>query len=130
MLKATLTVTAESQDELVKLLQEATHQAINGDDYIAVSNGKNSIDGAVIDTDAQKKEFEEAAGYTLSDNQIQFCQEAEDEGQEIDYTYSGRGMYGSKCPAVRIGRDDDEFKSTARTQTDGMGMGVVIYAQR
>lgn len=130
MLKATLTVTAESHGDLFKLLQEAAKQASEADDYISVSDGKNTIDGAVIDTDAQKKEFEKAAGYKLSDNQIQFCQEAEDEGFDIDYTYSGRGMYGSKCPAVRIGKDDDEFKSSARTQTDGMGMGIVIYAQR
>jgi hypothetical protein len=130
MLTATLTIKAENREELIKFLQFAVTQVTNGDDDIYSVFDKNKIEGTILDEEEQRRDFEEAAGYKLSDNQVKFCQEAEDDVQDIDYTYSGRGMYGNKCPAVRIGRDDDDFKSTAKTQTDGMGTEHIIYAQK
>lgn len=67
------------------------------------------------------------APYDLSDNQRQFVQDALAAGHEIDWSYSGRGMYGRECPAIRV--DDLEFMSRAEVEWDNMGLGYVIYAK-
>ena len=65
--------------------------------------------------------------YELSANQQLFVADAEAQDCEVDYTYSGRGMYGQKCPAVRVGGPGD-FGTKASTSSDSMGLGIVIYA--
>jgi hypothetical protein len=60
-------------------------------------------------------------------NQLQFIEDAESECLEVDYTYSGRCMYGDTCPAVRVDSHND-LKTKANTSIDGMGLGIVIYA--
>jgi hypothetical protein len=65
--------------------------------------------------------------YELSDNQKRFVADAEAQDCEVDYTYSGRGMYGQKCPAVRISSVGD-FGTKASTSSDSMGLGFVVYA--
>ena len=66
---------------------------------------------------------------TLTGNQFLFVQEAEEQGLEVDYTYSGRFMYGATCPAVRLSMDDlIRVKFTANVRQDDMGLGKVIYA--
>lgn len=67
--------------------------------------------------------------YELSKNQIQFCRDAEDQDLDIDCSYSGRGMYGRKCPAVRIDHAG-QFGTRADVSTDSMGLGIVVYASR
>lgn len=70
------------------------------------------------------------AEYTLTGNQHRFVVEAEEQGLEVDYTYSGRGMFGRCCPSVRI--SDDELTSvgfSADVCRDNMGLGWVIYAR-
>ncbi len=63
-----------------------------------------------------------------SQNQLQFIDDAENCGLDIDYGYSGRGMYGDTCPAVRIDHPS-EIITKAKWVMDGMGLGVVVYAQ-
>ena len=63
-----------------------------------------------------------------SKKQLKFIQDAEDEGLEVDYTYSGRGMYGDYCPAVRCDSHND-LTTKAKTRIDSMGRGIVIYAE-
>jgi hypothetical protein len=65
---------------------------------------------------------------------------------EIREAYSGRGMFGSTCPAVVLptgklpaffvgltlslteeGRGEDALRLAGRTETDSMGLGVVAY---
>ncbi len=65
----------------------------------------------------------------LSANQKKFVRQAENAGLEVDFGYSGRGMYGETCPAVRVDYSDD-FKTTANTCSDSMGRGIVIYCPR
>lgn len=65
---------------------------------------------------------------TLTENQIQFCRDALRAGLEVDYSYSGRGMEGKTCPAVRLD-DIADFKTTAGYNTDQMGKGFVVYAR-
>lgn len=67
-------------------------------------------------------------GYELSENQKEFVAAALREGYEIDYSYSGRGMYGHQCPAVRLGSGED-FNPSAEHKVDSMGRGSVVYAQ-
>lgn len=68
--------------------------------------------------------------YTLTGNQFQFVVEAEEQGLEVDYHYSGRGMYGRYCPAVRIDNDElTRVKFTADVWRDNMGLGWVLYAR-
>ena len=65
---------------------------------------------------------------TLSSNQSKFVRDAKNQGYEIDYDYSGRGMYGRSCPSVRLGRYET-MKTKANVREDSMGMGKVVYAQ-
>jgi hypothetical protein len=61
-------------------------------------------------------------------NQLLFIEDAEDAGLEIKYGYSGRGMFGDVCPAVHCDSHND-ITTKAKTCIDGMGLGIVIYAQ-
>lgn len=62
----------------------------------------------------------------LTDNQRVFVEDAEAEGLEVDYDYSGRGMYGRTCPAVRL-KQYESFETSADCSQDSMGMGTVMY---
>jgi len=64
----------------------------------------------------------------LSDNQKQFVKDAEDQGFEVEYDYSGRGMYGKTCPAVRLANIAD-FRTEAGYCSDSMGLGYIVYAK-
>jgi hypothetical protein len=63
----------------------------------------------------------------LSENQKLFVKDAERQGFEVDFEYSGRGMYGMECPAVRCNAPG-EFGTKAGISSDAMGKGIVIYA--
>jgi len=63
----------------------------------------------------------------LSDNQEQFVQDALAQGLEVNYDYSGRGMYGRTCPSVKLDRYD-HFDSDTSYSKDSLGMGIVYYA--
>jgi len=68
--------------------------------------------------------------YTLTANQMLFVREAEEQELEVDYTYSGRGMYGAYCPAVRLEAEDLlRYKFTAAVARDSLGLGMVVYAR-
>jgi hypothetical protein len=69
----------------------------------------------------------EAAEPTLSENQKKFVRAAKRAGLEV-FQYSGRGMFGRKCPAVSLDRGE-RFATRATTRTDSLGMGTVVYAQ-
>ncbi|MCJ8328881.1 MAG: hypothetical protein HRT89_24465 [Lentisphaeria bacterium] len=64
----------------------------------------------------------------LSENQEQFISDADDQGFEVDYDYSGRYMYGATCPSIRITYVDD-FHTDSNYKTDQLGLGLVLYAQ-
>lgn len=71
------------------------------------------------------------APYDLTPNQKMFCRDAEDQGLYVDFEYSGRGMYGKKCPCVRVNTlDGEDFNTQAKTSQDSMGLGIVVYAPR
>lgn len=65
-------------------------------------------------------------GYELSPGQKRFVAKAKREGFEVDYGYSGRGMFGRKCPAVRCRHGEFGFRGAS---TDSMGLGIVVYHQ-
>ncbi len=65
--------------------------------------------------------------YPLTPNQQRFVRDAEDQGFDVDYGYSGRFMYGQTCPAVRVD-SVGEFGTKAATRWDNMGLGFVVYA--
>ncbi len=75
-----------------------------------------------------KKELQEAKE-SLTDNQKLFVSDASDQGFDVDYFYSGRGMYGKTCPSIIEERHGDRFGTKANTQSDSMGMDTVIYAR-
>jgi hypothetical protein len=68
--------------------------------------------------------YEGLAGYPLSDNQVEFCLDADDANLDIEYDYSGRYMYGKTCPAVY-----DDVPTMASVAKDSMGRGIVTYAR-
>jgi hypothetical protein len=65
----------------------------------------------------------------LSANQKRFIKIAEKSNLEIDYTYSGRGMYGKRCPCVRVDNLSEWDGNPHKFKVDSMGLGYVIYAQ-
>jgi hypothetical protein len=65
----------------------------------------------------------------LSGSQATFVDLALQLGLDVDYDYSGRGMYGATCPAVRV-EYLHEFPMHTEYHTDGMGLGHVVYCPR
>jgi hypothetical protein len=64
----------------------------------------------------------------LTDNQIKFVTDAEKQGYEVNFSYSGRGMFGRECPSIVVDTIED-FVSATKFRKDNMGMGYVLYAQ-
>ena len=62
--------------------------------------------------------------YELSEEQKKFVRKAKREGFEVDYTYSGRGMYGRQCPSVTCRFGEFGFKGC---RSDNMGLDKVYY---
>lgn len=62
--------------------------------------------------------------YELSENQKKFVRKAKREGYHIRWDYSGRGMFGDKCPAVVAPWGAFSYKGAS---TDNMGRDMVIY---
>ena len=69
-----------------------------------------------------------APDYELSKNQQKFVDDARKQGFAVDYGYSGRFMYGQRCPAVRLDNVRD-LPTKAKTEWDNMGLGYVVYAR-
>jgi hypothetical protein len=63
--------------------------------------------------------------YELSKKQKSFVRKAKKMGFEVTYDYSGRFMYGAKCPAVYL--DRYETFSFKGARVDNMGLGMVVY---
>lgn len=74
-------------------------------------------------------QLEVTGANSLSANQKQFVEDAEAQELDVDFGYSGRGMYGKTCPAVRV-NSTSEFVTAATYKTDQMGKGLVMYAER
>lgn len=89
-----------------------------------------SRDGEDIMEVIDNEEMEAEAKKNLSENQKMFIEDAEEQGFKVDYTYSGRGMYGKTCPSIIEERDGDRFGTKARTSSDNMGRDTVIYCPR
>lgn len=69
----------------------------------------------------------EALGYPLTENQKAFIRAAKRRGLEVDYTYSGRCMFGARCPSVTLDRGE-VFQPRAQHSRDSLGLGSVVYA--
>ena len=67
--------------------------------------------------------------YPLTDNQYKFVKDVENQGFEIYFTYSGRGMYGEKCPAVDL-HPIERLMTDAEYYQDSMGRDTVLYCPR
>mgnify|MGYP001171453070 CR=1 FL=1 len=61
----------------------------------------------------------------LRPEQIRFCKKAIAEGYKIDFTYSGRFMFGARCPSI-ICDTSSEFGFKG-SRIDNMGLQFVIY---
>lgn len=62
--------------------------------------------------------------YELTREQKAFVKKAEKEGFEVKYSYSGRFMYGRKCPAVYCDAGEFGYRGA---KVDSMGRGIVVY---
>jgi hypothetical protein len=65
---------------------------------------------------------------TLSINQLRFVKDAYRAGLQVNFNYSGRGMFGGTCPAVVV-EDITDFSTIANVRTDNMGHDYVVYAR-
>lgn len=72
-------------------------------------------------------ETQTATTQTLSANQQMFVRAAKRAGLKVE-SYSGRGMFGDRCPAVYLDAGQ-AFNTRAQVKTDSMGKGTVVYAQ-
>lgn len=72
-------------------------------------------------------DLDQVPPYYLRPNQLEFVRKAEQEGFKVDYTYSGRGMFGRLCPAVRLSREDRGAFGFRGASRDSLGLGEVIY---
>ena len=70
----------------------------------------------------------EICTYELSDNQDRFVNDAFNQGLDVRFDYSGRGMHGTTCPSVTVS-GAGEFNTSAVVSQDSMGLGVVVYAR-
>lgn len=112
----------------------AYYKSIKREDYDDRDEFRNDYKEAFADLTKAMDEHGIADEYDLlkiiySPNQLQFIEDAESECLEVDYTYSGRCMYGDTCPAVRVDSHND-LKTKANTSIDSMGLGKVIYANK
>ena len=57
--------------------------------------------------------------YELSKNQKKFVKDAQAQGFKVDYSYSGRFMYGRCCPSVCV-KSVGEFVTKSKTSYDNM----------
>ena len=62
--------------------------------------------------------------YELTPTQKRFVSKAKREGYSIRYNYSGRGMFGRRCPAVVCPWGAFGYKGAA---VDSMGRDCVVY---
>lgn len=77
----------------------------------------------------QKEYWNTQAGYELSFNQLTFLVDCKDEGideNKIRFDYSGRGMFGKRCPGVVC---KNQFPTSAIVKVDNMGLDIIVYAQ-
>ena len=63
-------------------------------------------------------------GYILTIRQIDFIRKANKAGHKVYYDYSGRGMFGRKCPAYNC---DNANQIMQGYSSDNMGTGYVVY---
>lgn len=64
-----------------------------------------------------------------SKTQLKFIRAVKKAGLKLYLDYSGRGMFGDKCPAVNVD-DLSEFPGNPHNyKIDNMGLGYVVYAQ-
>lgn len=64
----------------------------------------------------------------LTDNQKQFVFDALSSNLDINFKYSGRGMFGDQCPAIVVD-DLHSFQTSAQFKIDNFGKSFVLYAQ-
>ena len=64
----------------------------------------------------------------LSAKQKKFIDKAKKLGLNV-YEYSGRGMYGSICPATSVDYKSDFPNAEKNYSVDSMGLGFVIYSR-
>ena len=72
--------------------------------------------------------WERNAGYSLSENQVIFCLEAENEGYGIEFGFSGPFTHGKLCPSVITDFPDTLF-TFANYEKEVMGMSTIVYAR-
>lgn len=127
--KITIELEGKNEQELINALEAITVEIADGE----LGDDKVVFDGVTgkfsVDDIKDKEDYEEDAGYKLTHNQVKFLQDAEEQGLDISFDYSGRGMYDEKCPRVDVD-DENEFVTKAKTRRDSMGLGLVIYCPR
>ena len=65
--------------------------------------------------------------YPLTPRQQQFIRDATKAGFIVRYDYSGRGMFGRRCPAFTINSLNHLQFLTTTYATDQLGLGYVVY---
>lgn len=112
-----------SQTQIKYLLSVLNQDDRELEDVIVLLDEKSDVLERALD-------FFNRSDIPLSGNQSQFiCDVLDadlDESLRLDY--SGRGMFGRKCPAIVVSNRND-FKTSADVRMDNMGRDMVIYAE-
>lgn len=75
-----------------------------------------------------KQKLETVDELIYSANQLQFIEDVRNCSVLMDWTYSGRAMYGDVCPSVIL-KDRSQIGTSATILSDNMGLDTVIYAK-
>lgn len=134
-LNAALTEAHNQLSDIAGMIETAAHAVEGADPWIRhkgadMAGRMEHLSCRVLELSENIDEWlAQQCTYELSENQKKFVADAERQGFDVDYTYSGRGMMGATCPSVRVGGMGD-FGTKAITNSDNMGLGYVIYAER
>jgi hypothetical protein len=88
----------------------------------------DSLEDALNLINEAQSEFDNAP-YELSENQKQFVADALEQNFEVNFDYSGRGMYGKLCPSITVERYEENIVTEASVKKDALGLDSVVYAQ-
>ena len=82
---------------------------------------------AIPENYPENEDIESTPGANLNDKQKDFVEKVEADGLEVYYDYSGRGMFGRRCPAVNVDSLSELSFNPNKYSVDNMGKGFVVY---
>jgi hypothetical protein len=139
-----ITISAENQEEAYKKCKQLNHNNVNKDKVVETSLNFDELK-KMTDEDFDMEEEtinnpdfvfdnDRYNRFVLDMQAANICFEDDEFLQDEDpyiRTYSGRGMFGEKCPAVYC-RDSNDISRIEKAtglnlHRDSLGLGIILY---